>query len=527
MARKRIAVSFCIGGLFILSARAFLTFWQNDEARFIKAVQDGDINTVRAMLNKNSELIRSESPVKGGTTPVLHIAIGIDHKEIVRLFLSHGLNLNNYPHALWLARSREMADLLIQNGSDVNRHGRNGETVLHMYASTDNIPMAEFVIRNGADVNAKDQHGQTPLHHSAKEGRLNSAKVLVAKGADISARNKNGQMPFDYAIIPVWEGGGLRCSPKRIHGCKEVAEYLLSCGAASTFLGAVWLGRMDLVRKYVESDPSLVNAVYDEVWLGQLRPARTDVVSNPSLVDGMHYKEPVLFAAILGRSTDILEYLLSQGAEINVKGRYGQTPLQMAAYMGYTDVMRILLNHGVDVNEPGGWGESALHWAAVRGYIEAVKILLDQDADTNAQTTHHAYDLSSLEIKEGDLIERELRRFRQRQEQDMARALGTSVQVHRILRLAFAKGDTPLHAAACWNHIDIAKLLINNSAEVNRTNNLGQTPLHYSVAFRHNDITQILLNSGADPHIKTSDGMTAAAIARKVGDRRLRRLVAE
>jgi ankyrin len=195
--------------------------------------------------------------------------------------------------------------------------------------------------------------------------------------------------------------------------------------------------------------------------------------------------------------------------------------------MGYTDIIMVLLNHGVDVNEMGEWGESALHWAAVRGHIEAVKILLDQNANVNAQTINHTHDLNNLMIREGNLVERELRRFRQRQEQDMARSLGTSIQVAGILRLAFAKGDTPLHAAACWNYIDIVKLLISNGADVNRTNNLGQTPSHYSVAFRHYDITQILLNSGADPNIKTSDGMTAAAIARRFGDRQLKRLVAE
>lgn len=57
-------------------------------------------------------------------------------------------------------------------------------------------------------------------------------------------------------------------------------------------------------------------------------------------------------------------------------------------------------------------------------------------------------------------------------------------------------GYSPLHAAASYDHHQLAKYLINKGADVNLRDNDGDTPLHYCET---TDMGQLLLDSGADP----------------------------
>jgi ankyrin repeat protein len=501
IARKWLAVSVGLASVLVLAGVAFFTFGHNDEARFVRAVQDGDINTVSAMLSKNSELARVERPQKVGTTPVLYIAISRDYKEIVRLLLSNGADPKSYPRALRYANDTEIAELLIQHGANVNWQDENSSipTALHFFAAIDNTELAELLINHGAEVNAKDRAGETPLHEAAREGRLNAAKLLILKGADINANSKENKTPFDQAVMPVWNEDAYRLEQERIRRCKEVAAYLLACGSTATIFDLAWLGDMQRVAAILKSTPSLVN----------------------ERANG----EPLLFAAIRGGNAEVVEHLLKNGAQLRVTGRHQQTPLQVAAYIGYEDVVQVLLNHGVDVDERGPWGETALHWAAVKGNTDVAALLLEKGADANSQTSSHTIDLNERMRDDADPVELELKRFKIHREQEIARKLGIGLQVMGVAKLAFTTGDTPTHAATYWNHADLVRLLIANGADINRANCWGATPLHYGVVCRYHDIAKMLLDNGANPKANTHK-MTPVEIARKVKDRKLVSLLA-
>lgn len=492
MVNKRLKVGTILAGVALLGVIAYVAGKKDDQARFIRAVQDGDVNTVAGLLSKNSELALMELRGKGGTTPVLYIAISGGRKEIVRLILSHGANPKSYPHALWFAKNKETAELLIEHGADVNWQDEYGYAALHSFAAMDNTPMAEFFISHGANVNVRDNGGETPLHRAAREGCLNAAKLLVSKGADLSVRSRENKTPFDHAVMPVWNEDAYRLEHGRIRRCKEVAAYLLACGSTATIFDLAWLGDMQRVAAIVKSTPSVVN----------------------ERANG----EPLLFAAVRGGNADVVEYLLTHGAQLEVTGRFKQSPLQLTSYIGYTDVARVLLDNGADIGEKGPWGETALHWAAVRGNTDVAALLLERGADANSQTSSHTVDLNvNVRASDVDPIERELSWFKT---QEMQRG-NPRLQVMYPPRVAFARGDTPIHAATYWNHVDIVRLLIDNGADINRTNCWGATPLHYAVVCRYHDIAQMLLESGADPEAKTRSGMTPIEIARKVKDNNL------
>lgn len=487
-----------LAGAVLLAVGAVSSLRLDDEARFIRAVQDGDVKTVSSMLSKNNELVHVEQRHKAGSEPVLYIALRRGYNEIVKLLLSYGASPKSCPRVLWHATETGIAELLIEYGADVNWQDENNSvpTALHFFAAVDNTKLAELLIEHGADVNVKDKAGETPLHEAAREGRLNAAKLLLSKGADLNARSKKNKTPFDCAVFPVWNEDAYRLEQTRIHRCKDVAAYLLECGSAYTIFDIAWLGDLERLVNTIKSDPSLVN--------------------------GRANGEPLLFAAVRGGNTKIVEYLVARGASLKVTGRFQQSPLQLAAYMGYTDIARVLLDNGSDIDEKGPWGEAALHWAAIRGSKDVAALLLERGADANSQTSRHTVDLNVETRIDEDPVEREIRWF---QTQEKQRA-NPGLQVMVPPRFAFTKGDTALHAAAYWNHADVVKILIGSGANVKKANCWGATPLHYAVVCRHHDIAKLLLDSGADPKIQTHK-FTPIEIARKVKDKKLVKLLTE
>ena len=62
---------------------------------------------------------------------------------------------------------------------------------------------------------------------------------------------------------------------------------------------------------------------------------------------------------------------------------HGQTALYAASYFGHIEVVKFLVTHGAKLNiECGGLG-SVLHCAAYRGHIGVVKLLLDYGTDVS------------------------------------------------------------------------------------------------------------------------------------------------
>jgi ankyrin repeat protein len=61
--------------------------------------------------------------------------------------------------------------------------------------------------------------------------------------------------------------------------------------------------------------------------------------------------------------------------------------------------------------------------------------------------------------------------------------------------------------------LEVARLLINAGAEINRACEHGRTALQMAAAWGHLDVVQLLIQHGADPTIRDDEGMTPAMIA--------------
>lgn len=105
--------------------------------------------------------------------------------------------------------------------------------------------------------------------------------------------------------------------------------------------------------------------------------------------EGIYDKSP-LYVAAYHADIEIIQLLLSNGAEVNFLSTAGDTPLTMATRTRNVTVVKLLLKYGAD---PNLYRRSVvlsgipLFWAVYQGDLEMVKELLNQGAKVNAKNT--------------------------------------------------------------------------------------------------------------------------------------------
>jgi len=138
---------------------------------FISAIALGRNGTVRAMLDRNPNLIRKCAPAGGWTA--LHIAAAYADTELMAL--------------------------LISAAGGTNARDRTGRTPIY-FATGKPYSNAELLLENGADVNARAKHGFTALHHAAAAGNAGFVAFLLTHGANAHAQTDARQTPWALAV---------------------------------------------------------------------------------------------------------------------------------------------------------------------------------------------------------------------------------------------------------------------------------------------------------------------------------------
>jgi ankyrin repeat protein len=153
----------------------------------------------------------------GGERTPLSWATSGAHKEVAELLIAEGADVNAkdehggtplHQAASW--KKKEMVELLIAEGADVNAKSKYGRTALYVAAAGSPTSrqirkeIVEQLIAKSADVNAKDKAGSTPLHQAANDGHKEIVELLIANGADVNAKDFDGFAPLHYAA---WFGG--------------------------------------------------------------------------------------------------------------------------------------------------------------------------------------------------------------------------------------------------------------------------------------------------------------------------------
>jgi ankyrin repeat protein len=216
----------------------------------------------------------------------------------------------------------------------------------------------------------------------------------------------------------------------------------------------------------------------DDVELAQMlirAGARVDATTRYGVT-------PLYLASVNGNAVAI-DALLRGGADPNAATPGGETALMTAARTGKVDAVRLLLDKGAAVNAKENLrGQTALMWAVLENHPAVVSLLLAHGADINAQTIVSVPDgtTGAPQATSGDIG-----------------AHGPGIYRSRAVPSP-SGAMTPLLFAAREGNLEMARLLVDARADVNRPSANGTGPLVVAITNNHIDLAMFLLDTGAD-----------------------------
>ena len=140
------------------------------------------------------------------------------------------------------------------------------------------------------------------------------------------------------------------------------------------------------------------DTLFKAAWTGDvtdIRSTNTDV----NLKDALG-RMPLGIAAEKGH-TEVVTFLIENGAEVNITDANGNTPLIFIIHKtGNLGITKKLLEKGAIVNTQNRTGETALMYAAWRGHSQIVRLLLEYRADVTLKNRQGDTALTLAESKQ-------------------------------------------------------------------------------------------------------------------------------
>ena len=202
---------------------------------------------------------------------------------------------------------------------------------IHDAVMNGNIDEVQWQLDAGVDVNEESSKGLTPLHYAASAGHNDIVELLIERGANVNATDSGkGATPLDYAH---W----------RDH--EEVIETLNAHNAQREHeKGGKGIGQSSLIH-----DAALDGDI-DEVQ------RQLDAGVDPNLKSSKGATP--LFYAVYGGHLEIVELLITRGADVNALYLNGNSVLDQAHDYDDQEMVELLEAHGAEVaDKVSGKGE--------------------------------------------------------------------------------------------------------------------------------------------------------------------------
>jgi tankyrase len=283
--------------------------------------------------------------------------------------------------------------------------------------------------------------------------------------------------------------------------------------------------------------PGIVRAgeIHEAVKEGSLSRVKALLEANPRLVNSLDRESGLrpLHIAVSTSQKQILKLLLEKKADVNatstgdkITGGQGLTALHVAASEGNegTGMARLLIAGGSDVNAQDKAGMTPLHYALSNTGWEVdsmVKLLVQSGADVGIRDSAKTTPLELAKKNSPELVPFMVKFgtggvviFEAIAKNDMLK-LESLLEANPELANAQndKTGETPLHWAAGFGRLEMARVLIAKKANVNARSNNGSTPLHNAAGWGQLDIAQLLIAHKANVNAKTNSGLTPLAMA--------------
>nr|CAD7261111.1 unnamed protein product [Timema shepardi] len=268
-----------------------------------------------------------------------------------------------------------------------------------------------------------------------------------------------------------------------------------------------------------------------EAAQGHIEVVRDFIQKFPDKVDGKSSGKTCLQVACHQGHMDLVLYLLSAGASLQIADDDGDTALHYSAFGNQPDIMEVLLKRGADINATNKGKCSSLHVAVNKQHTQCASILLKYKCNVNIQDSygdtalHDSIGKDSLEIIDMLCnmagVDFTLKNKRGFNVLHHAALKGNNFATERLLcrtrQLVDVKKDdgfAALHLACLNGHRAVAEtLLAQGQAEVDLRNNRKQTPLLLAVSQGHCSVVELVVSMSADVHAEDEDGDTGLHLA--------------
>ncbi|XP_071111901.1 serine/threonine-protein phosphatase 6 regulatory ankyrin repeat subunit B-like [Haliotis cracherodii] len=474
---------------------------------------------------------------------VLHVACLEGHVDIVKYVLSQKVaDINSRGQygstPLMMAAEkglRQVFDLLVTQGADVSLVDDDGNNVLHVACLEGHVDIVKYVLsQKVADINSRGQYGSTPLMMAAEKGLRQVFDLLVGEEADVSLVDDNRdnilhvtclgghvdmvKYVLSQKVADIHSRGNYGRTPLMMaaeKGHRQVFDLLVTQGADVTLVDddrhnilhvASLGGHVDIVKYVLLQKVADINSRGRYGWTPLMVAAQKghrqvfDLLvgeeADVSLVNDN--RNDILHVACLGGDVDIVKYVLSQKvADINIRGRYGKTPLMVAAQKGHRQVFDLLVTQGADVSLVDDDGNNVLHVACLEGHVDIVKYVLSQKvADINSRG-RYGWTPLMVAAQKGH-----------RQVFDLL--VGEEADVS----LVNDNRNDILHVACLGGHVDIVKYVLSQKvADINIRGRYGKTPLMVAAQKGHRQVFDLLVTQGADVSLVDDDGNNVLHVA--------------
>ncbi|XP_011500897.1 PREDICTED: LOW QUALITY PROTEIN: serine/threonine-protein phosphatase 6 regulatory ankyrin repeat subunit B-like [Ceratosolen solmsi marchali] len=373
---------------------------------------------------------------------------------------------------------------LIQAGADVNAANCLGQSPLHLAVSSQNEKSVELLVSAGADINVTDHNLNTPLHIAVDAGLYDIVRILVEGGADINGMQSDHRH-VDRVTFTNFSILSLAARTRN----EPIVKILLDAGADVTKVNVdgttplhfgVWLRTSDLTRAMIargadvnRQDADGFAILHEAVYEGNIHQVRMLLEHRANIsIKTLEGDTPLHWAAF-GNTSDsheIVEHLLTNGADCNDGNIDETTPFQFALKKSDRELTQLFLNHGANVGVVNFKGETSLHFVAENRHANVIERLLQFQLNVEARNVN---------------------------------------------------GFSALHYAAESGNEEGCAVLLKYGADIEAKCNVGRSPLYLAVRMQQEQAIRLLLEHRANVFARTITGESILDVAIEHGDGRL------